>query len=156
MKRKLRTIEDSTSTVKRDTTIAMPEESVTKKRKRVGTFISEEEFNRLALQQPIPWLNLSRDCIYQLEWVNSADHQQIVGNLTNVDGITISVFLPRFVVDKLLTITEKDIRIYVRPTGQNKVDIATPKKHLCKTCKKELTSRKYSQLHKKRCNVHIQ
>ena len=125
------------------------------KRRRRRDFISEKEFNQLALRQPIPWSNLSRDCIYQLEWVNRADHQ-IVVNMTNVDGIIVSVLLPQFVVDKLLTFTENNVRIYVRPTGQNQVDIAAAKKYICNNCEKELASRKYLQLHEKRCNAQAQ
>ena len=137
-------------------TEAVAEAATQKQRsRRKGNFISEKEFNRLALQQPIPWSNLSRDCIYQLEWVNRTDHQ-IVGNLTSADGIIVSVLVPQFVVDKLLSFAENNVRIYVRPKGEDQVDIAAAKKHVCKTCKKELASRKYLQIHEKRCNAHTQ
>ena len=59
---------------------------VKRRRRRRRDFISEKEFNQLALRQPIPWSNLSRDCIYQLERVNRTDHQ-IVGNMTKYDEI---------------------------------------------------------------------
>ena len=78
------------------------------------------------------------------KWINKADQHQIAGNLTNSDGITVSVLLPRFVVDKLLTITESNVRIYVRPRGEDEVDIATTKKHICNKCNKELASRAFS------------
>ena len=136
-----------------DDTYVKREEEIPKKttRKRKSIyFIGVEEFNRLACQQPIPWSNLSRDCIYQLEWVNRADGG-IVGNLTNVDGITVSVLLPQFVVDKILMITDTDVKIYIRPRGEDQVDIATRKKYKCKNCQKELASRKFLQRHEKRC-----
>ena len=130
------------------------DQSIAKKRRR-RNFISESEFKRLAHQQPIPWSSLSRECIYKLEWVNTADKQQIAGNLTDSEGITVSVLLPKFVVDRLLTITESNVRIYVKPKGEDKVDIATTKKYLCKDCNKEFASRTFLQRHLKRsCAAH--
>ena len=76
--------------------------------------------------------------------------------MTNTDGIIVSVLLPQFVVDKLLTFTENNVRIYVRPKGQNQVDIAAANKYICNNCEKELASRKYLQLHEKRCNAQAQ
>ena len=105
-----------------------PKVTITPTKKRKRMFISEEEFNRIALKQLIPWSNLSHGRIYKLEWINNAD-QQIAGNLTNVDGITVSVLLPQFVVDKLLAIIENNIRIYVMPHGEDHVDIAAIKRN---------------------------
>ena len=124
-----------------------------RERERRGTFISDDEFKRLAHQQPISWSNLSRDCIYKLEWINKADQHQIAENLTNYDGITISVLLPPFIVDKLLMITKSDVGIYVRPRGEDEVDIATPKKHICNNCNKELALRAFLQRHLKCCTT---
>ena len=122
----------------------------TRKVRKVMDFIGEKEFNRLACQQPILWSNLPRNYIYKLEWVNRSD-AGVAGNLTNADGITISVLLPKFVVDKILAITDKDVKIYIRPKGEDLVDIATQKKHICKNCKKELICRKFLERHEQRC-----
>ena len=124
-------------------------EATPKRRKR--NFISIHDFNRYACQQPIKWSDLPRDCIYKLEWVN-AEGEQIAANLTSRDGVTKSVLLPKFVVDRLLAITESDIIVYVRPQGEDQVDIVTPKKHTCKNCGKEMASRGYLERHLKRCS----
>ena len=94
------------------------DQSIIKKKRRIN-FISESEFKRLARQQPIPWSSLSRECIYKLEWVNTADKLQIAGNLTDSEGTTVSVLLPKFVVDRLLALTESNVRIYVKPKGED-------------------------------------
>ena len=107
----------------------------------------------MAHQHPIPWSSLSRECIYKLEWVNTADKLQIAGNLTDSEGTTVSVLLPKFVVDRLVAIPESNVRIYVKPKGEDKVNIATTKKHLCKKCNKELASRTFLQRHLKRCTA---
>ena len=132
------------------------DQSIVKKKRRIN-FISESEFKRLARQQPIPWSSLSRECIYKLEWVNTADKLQIAGNLTDSEGTTVSVLLPKFVVDRLLAITESNVRIYVKPKGEDKVDIAILEKHLCKDCNKEFASRTFLQRHVKRsCTARVQ
>ena len=124
------------------------------KKRRTGNFISDNEFKRLACQQPISWSSLSRERIYKLEWVNKADKQrQIAGNLTDSDGNTVSVLLPKFVVDRLLEIPESNVKIYVKPTGEDNVDIAILEKHLCKYCNKELKSRIFLQRHLERCTA---
>ena len=53
----------------------------------------------------------------------------------------------------LLSFTEDDVRIYVRPKGEDQVDIAAAKKYICNNCEKEMASRKYLQAHEKRCNT---
>ena len=127
------------------------------KKRRTGNFISDNEFKRLARQQPISWSSLSRERIYRLEWVNKADRQrQIAGNLTDSDGNTVSVLLPKSVVDKLLEIPESNVKIYVKPIGEDNVDIAILEKHLCKYCNKELNSRIIClQRHLQRCTAAV-
>ena len=126
------------------------------KKRRTRNFISDNEFKRLARQQPISWSSLSRERIYRLEWVNKADKQRhIAGNLTDSDGITVSVLLPKFVVDRLLEIPESNVKIYVKPIGEDNVDIAILEKHLCKYCNKELNSRIFLQRHLQRCTTAV-
>ena len=126
------------------------------KKRRTRNFISDNEFKRLARQQPISWSSLSRERIYRLEWVNKADRQrQIAGNLTDSDGNTVSVLLPKSVVDKLLEIPESNVKIYVKPIGEDNVDIAILEKHLCKYCNKELNSRIFLQRHLQRCTAAV-
>ena len=138
---------------KKETDTAVQGEEIphkTRKVRKVMDFIGEKEFNRSACQQPMPWSNLPRNCIYKLEWVNSTD-AGVAGNLTNADGITVSVLLPKFVVDKILAITDTDVKIYLRPKGEDLVDIATQKKHICKNCRKEVICRKFLERHEERC-----
>ena len=126
------------------------------KKRRTRNFISDNEFKRLARQQPISWSSLSRERIYRLEWVNKADRQrQIAGNLTDSDGNTVSVLLPKSVVDKLLEIPESNVKIYVKPIGEDNVDIAILEKHLCKYCNKELNSRIFLQRHLQWCTAAV-
>ena len=85
---------DGNKSRKRISEVSTDKNITKKKKRRMGSFISESEFKRLAQQQPIPWSSLSHDIIYKLEWVNKADKQrQIAGNLTDSDGITVSVLL---------------------------------------------------------------
>ena len=126
------------------------------KKRRTRNFISDNEFKRLARQQPISWSSLSRERIYRLEWVNKADRQrQIAGNLTDSDGNTVSVLLPKSVVDKLLEIPESNVKIYVKPIGEDNVDIAILEKHLCKYCNKELSSHIFLQCHLQWCTAAV-
>ena len=74
-----------------------------RKRRKVTGFISTEDFNRLAYCcDPIPWTELADDCIYQLRWVNPAG-TSVIGNMLASDGASVSVILPKSVVDKLLS-----------------------------------------------------
>ena len=128
-KKKKETIDGKVAGKRKIDEVTNDDQSVKKRRTR--NFISDNEFKRLARQQPISWSSLSRERIYRLEWVNKADKQrQIAGNLTNSEGITVSVLLPKFVVDRLLAITESNVKIYVKPRGEDNVDIAIMKKHM--------------------------
>ena len=113
-------------------------------------FISVEDFNRYAQKQATKWSDIHRDCIYKLQWANRVD-QQITGNLINRDGVISTVLLPRLVIDNLLSITEKDVDIYLRPNGIDQADIAVIKKNICKKCDKELFSHNYLKRHLKTC-----
>ena len=95
-----------------------------KKKRKTRGFITVEEFNRFAQQQPFKWLDLPQDCIYKLKRVNAVDDKQLSGNFTNTDGISISRLLPQFVLDKLLELTETNVNIYIR-SRRDHVDIAT-------------------------------
>ena len=127
-----------------------------RKGRKMVDFIGEKEFNRLACQQPIPWSILPRDCIYKFEWVNRTADGGVAGNFTNGDRITVSVMLPGFVVDKILAVTGTDVKIFIRPKGEDQVDIATQKKYICKNCRKELACRKFLERHQKRCTKVLQ
>ena len=112
------------------------------KRGRRRVFISTEEFNRLVNNSTVKWSDLSRDCIYKLEKIYYDINQQPLVNLSNSDGVTISTVTPNVVMEKLLSLSETDVTIYVRLNGEEEqVDIVTLKKQVCTTCKKSFNSR---------------
>ena len=100
------------------------EDMEVKPRKKRRRFISIQEFNRFVQKQPIKWSDLPKDCIYKLEDCHVVA-EQIAASLTNRNGITVTTLLPEFVVDKLLSITESLALTYLRPKGEDQVDIVT-------------------------------
>ena len=125
-----------------------------RKRRKITGFISIEDFNRLAYCDPIPWIELADGCIYQLQWVNPHG-SDVIGNMLAQDGTSVSVKLPRSVVEKLLTISEDEStggRMYIRKKDGDQADIVTLKRYLCNVCKKELTTCGHLRRHKKLCN----
>ena len=127
-----------------------------KKRRKTRGFITIEEFNRFAQQQPFKWLDLPQDCIYKLEKINVVDDKPTSGNFMNVDRIIIFVLLPQFVLDKLVALTETNVNIYIRSRGDEQVDIATMAKVVCKNCSKELSSQNYLRRHINICKARVE
>ena len=126
-----------------------------KKKKRMTRrhgFITSEVFNRnmFRYKRPMEWTDLARDCIYQLNDSYTIKHR-VVGTLTGPRGNVLSVFLPMFVINQLLARDETNVKVYIRPKGDDKVDIATIKKTVCRDCKKEFSSRNYLVRHLKYC-----
>ena len=128
-----------------------------KKRRKMRGFITIEEFNRFAQQQPFKWLDLPQDCIYKLEKINVVDDKPTSGNFMNADRIIIFVLLPQFVLDKLVALTETNVNIYIRSTrGGEQVDIATIAKVVCKNCSKELSTQNYLRRHINICKAQVE
>ena len=107
-------------------------------------FISVQDFNRYARRQIMEWIDIPCNCIYKVEWFNTTNHQ-IAGNLMNKDGIIFTVILPTLVVDKLLSITEKDVDIYLRRDSTNQVDIVALKKNSGNNREKVLSIHNHSK-----------
>ena len=125
-----------------------------KKKRKTRRFITIEEFNRFAQQQPFKWLDLPQDCIYKLEQINAVDDKPVSGNFTNHDGVIIPVLIPQLVPDKLVALNETNVNIYIKSKwGGDQVDIATITKDVCKNCSKELSSRNYLRRHLSICKV---
>ena len=125
------------------------------RRKGRKAFISAESFNQLTRKpQPVgKWNDLTEDCIYKMEKLYGRD-QRVVVDLTSYDGVTTPIVLPEFVIKKLLLLNERNVTLYARPSGEDRVDIVTMKKHVCKNCKRELTSSRSLQRHlKNNCTV---
>ena len=129
-----------------------------KKKRKTRRFITIEEFNRFAQHQPFKWLDLPQDCIYKLEQINAVDDdEQVSGNFTNADGVTISVLIPQIVHDKLVALTEPNVNIYIKSKWRgDQVDIATITKDVCKNCSKELSSHNYLRRHLSSCKVQVE
>ena len=90
-----------------------------------------KDFNRFVHHEPIKWSDLPQDCIYKLERVNVINDRQISANFTNADGITISVLLPQFVLDRLISLNETNVDIYIKSKGKEQVDITSMPKEKC-------------------------
>ena len=134
-----------TTTVKQDT-------GVQRRKKQRNTLISTTEFNRLVQKPAVKWSTLSPGSIYKLVWVYGGSKGKVIANLEDWTGTIISTLLPRFILNRLLqTSTEPGTTTFLRPIGGEEVDIAVAKKHVCKNCKKELSSRNYLNRHVKKC-----
>ena len=116
------------------------------------TLISTMEFDRLVQKPAVKWSTLTPATIYKLVWVYGGDKGKVVGNLEDCTGNIISTLLPRFVVDRLLRISnEPGTNTFIRPMGGEEVDIAVAKKLVCKKCEKELSSPEHLDRHMEKC-----
>jgi len=125
-----------------------------KKRYRPRTLISTKEFDKLVQKPAVEWSSLTPNTIYKLVWVYARGNGKVIGNLEDGAGSIISTWLPRFVVKRLLEITtEPGTNTFIRPMGDEEVDIAVAAKLACKKCKKEFTSPTYLDRHILLCGV---
>ena len=118
--------------------------------KKLRNFISEETFTLLS-KLDIEWKNLAQGCIYKMENRDYKDTR--VGKLVNSDGIGVSVQLPESVMKKLLSITDRNVTLYLKPYGEV-VRIATVRRRVCPECDEGFASPHTLWVHrKKHCRV---
>ena len=123
-----------------------------KKRKR-HTFISEEEFDRESVRQkrhPIEWKQLPQGNIYKLEHC-SPSNERVIGTLTDRYNGELSVFLPTFLLKRIISRKERNIKLFVRRGDGEEADVVTCKKSTCKNCKRDFSSENYLKRHVKYC-----
>ena len=124
-----------------------------KKRYRPRTLISTKEFDKLVQKPAVEWSSLTPNTIYKLVWVYGGNGK-VIGNLEDGTGSIISTWLPRFVLKRLLEITTKPgTNTFIRPMGDEEVDIAVAAKLACTKCKKEFTSPTYLDRHILLCGM---
>ena len=120
--------------------------------KKLRNFISEETFNLLS-KPVIEWKNLTQGCIYKMENRDYKDTQ--VGKLINSDGIGVSAHLPESVMKKLLSITDRNVALYLKPYGED-VRIATVRRRVCPECDKDFASLHTLWVHRaKHCRASV-
>ena len=125
-----------------------------KKRYRPRMLISTKEFDKLVQKPAVEWSSLTPNTIYKLVWVYARGNGKVIGNLEDGTGSIISTWLPRFVVKRLLEITTKPgTNTFIRPMGDEEVDIAVAAKLACTKCKKEFTSPTYLDRHILLCGM---
>ena len=112
-----------------------------KKKRRMASFISENEFNhRLNREEATEWDNLPEGSIYKLEECDTIDGK-VVGRMIDEYNNKISVYLPRFLLDRLLRGDETtNVRVFVRRgKASEEVDIVTVENL---TCGRDFSTRK--------------
>ena len=119
------------------------------KKKKRKSFISEKEFNRrLSQEKAAEWENLPEGNIYKLEKCDAV-HDHVVGRMTDEYNNKISVYLPQFFLDRLLSQDEKtNIKVYLRRgKASEEVDIVTIEKSTCEHCGRDFSTRKSLDRH---------
>ena len=120
-----------------------------KKKRRMASFISENEFNhRLNREEATEWDNLPEGSIYKLEECDTIDGK-VVGRMIDEYNNKISVYLPRFLLDRLLRGDETtNVRVFVRRgKASEEVDIVTVENMTCENCGKDFSTRKRLDRH---------
>ena len=124
-----------------------------KERRRRHTFISEDEFNRKSSnhQEPNEWHDLPQGCIYKLEGCHAAKCR-VVGRMTDQYNNNISVYLPKFFLERLMARNETNIKVFLRRgEGKEEVDIVTVEKSTCTNCGKDFSSDNRLKRHMTHC-----
>ena len=124
--------------------------------RRSAAFISDNAFNRNLvndIKSAQEWSDLAINHIYKLEefiWKN----ERITARMRTANDDEIIVFLPKPVIDRLLSIQEeKNIKIWIRRNTEEKFDIATSVKLICPKCSKEFTYPKWLNKHVNQCCI---
>ena len=124
--------------------------------RRSATFISDKAFNRNLVNESKSaqeWSELAINHIYKLEefiWQN----ERITARMRTANDDEIIVFLPKPVIDRLLSIQEeKNIKIWIRRNAEVEFDIATSVKLVCPKCSKEFTYPIWLNKHVNQCCI---